>query len=107
MRRYHVRRFFSNAGGNIFAIALFAVIIVIFISGIQDAAQSQRGESLRIARESITRAVISCYVIEGAYPPSYEYLKENYHIRVDESRHTIHYYIFASNIMPNIDVLEN
>lgn len=32
-------------------------------------------------RKAITRACIQCYAIEGRYPPSVEYLEENYGIR--------------------------
>ena len=57
-----------------------------------------------MAQDSIRRAVVSCYAIEGRYPDTYEYLAENYGLTVDEKKYTVHYEIFASNIMPEITV---
>ena len=37
-------------------------------------------------RKAITRACVQCYAIEGRYPPSVEYLEENYGIQIDHER---------------------
>ena len=37
----------------------------------------------------------------------YEYLEEHYGIQVDRERYTVAYDVFASNLMPDITVLEN
>ena len=57
--------------------------------------------------ETLNRAAVACYAIEGAYPPSVEYLEENYRVRIDEERYTVKYELYASNLMPSITVLEN
>ena len=40
------------------------------------------------------------------YPPDYEYLKDNYGIRVDEEKYAVFYSVFASNMMPDVTVIE-
>ena len=85
---------------------LFGVIAVFCISGMQNADQKQKEESLRIAEESIIRGAVSCYAQEGFYPPDYEYLKENYGICVNEEKYAVFYSVFASNMMPDITVVE-
>jgi hypothetical protein len=62
-------------------------------------------EAGRIAAENaVKRAALSCYAVEGAYPPDYKYLEAHYGIKVDSNRYIVHYEIFASNIMPDIAV---
>lgn len=86
--------------------AIFAAITFFCIIGIQAAERKQREEALSIAEESILRGVVSCYALEGFYPPDYNYLKEHYGIRIDEEKYTVFYSAFASNLMPDITVVE-
>ena len=85
---------------------LFAVVTFFAVTGINHAHAKQEAEALRIAEESILRGAVSCYALEGFYPPDYEYLKENYGIRVDEEKYTVFYSVFASNMMPDVTVVE-
>ena len=91
--------------GSRIYIILAILIIPIFINIIHVADTSSSNEAMRLATESIKRATITCYAIEGSYPPSYRYLKENYNISIDENTFAVHYEIFASNIMPEITVI--
>ena len=45
------------------------------------------------------------YAIEGSYPGSIAEIEEKYGIIIDE-RYVVHYSIFASNIMPYMEVIE-
>lgn len=56
-------------------------------------------------RKAIARASVQCYAIEGRYPPSVEYLEENYGVQIDHNKYNVFYDGFASNIMPEITVL--
>ena len=85
---------------------LFVSIAVFCIGGMHSAEEKQKEEALRIAEESVLRGAVSCYALEGFYTPDYEYLKENYGIRVDEEKYTVFYSVFASNMMPDITVVE-
>ena len=57
--------------------------------------------------EALRRATAACYAAEGVYPPDLQYLKDHYGIQVDETRYTVIYDSFASNLMPDITVLES
>lgn len=87
-------------------ILAIGVICGVLIYGIKDAGERSKVEEKHLAEESIRRAVITCYAIEGSYPPSYDYIKENYGLSIDEGKYDVFYSIFASNIMPDITVLE-
>ncbi len=90
----------------ILALAVFAAIVVWVAAGLRQAAASSGREQLYLAEQSIRRAAVSCYAVEGAYPATYEQLQEWSGVRVDEERYVVFYEIFASNIMPDITVVE-
>ncbi len=57
-------------------------------------------------KEAIERACVQCYAIEGSYPPDLEYLNNYYGIVLDYERYYYYYEIFASNVMPVVEVYE-
>lgn len=56
--------------------------------------------------DAIRKAAVQCYALEGSYPPDVAYLKERYGLQVDEERFAVRYEVFASNIMPDVEVHE-
>lgn len=105
-RKNYKKNFVSRFGSYILALAIFAAVLVFVLSGLGDARDSAASESLRLAEQSVRRAAVSCYAIEGRYPDSYEHLKEYYGVNVDESKYTVFYEVFASNLMPSITVVK-
>lgn len=67
----------------------------------------QQAESLKQLDESIRKATMTCYATEGVYPPSIQYLKDNYGIQIDEDRYSVFYEVEGANLMPNITVMRN
>ena len=88
------------------SMVLFVAVVIFSVVGLQSANEKQREEALHLAEESIARGAISCYALEGFYPPDYDYLKEHYGIHVDEEKYSVFYTVFASNMMPDITVVE-
>ena len=88
------------------ALAVFAVLIggcVTLFRGIgtaSDAAQAQ------LVHDAVRRAAVTCYAVEGAYPEGIDYLTEHYGLVYDEEHYFVVYAAFASNIMPDIRVIE-
>ena len=86
-------------------VAIFALMIswVVVLSG---KSSEMTAENSKIAvKEQIGKTIRLCYSIEGIYPPSIEYLKDNYGLIIDE-RYFVHYEIFADNIMPQYEVYD-
>lgn len=104
MRR--MKRRFNLIKEYVFPLCLFFVACGFVFFGLNQAKTAQREEALRVAKESILRGTIRCYALEGTYPDSYEYLKEHYGIQIDETKYTVFYDIFASNLMPDVTVVE-
>ena len=82
--------------GHLLSIVFFIVIFGLFLGGVKSAEANSASEEKRVLEESINKAVVSCYALEGAYPDSIEHLEENYGIM---------YSVFASNLMPEISVV--
>ncbi len=101
-----IKHFFWRNTSVLMSATVFVAVFVVFVVGVNGAAASQQGEALRVAKDSISRAVISYYAINGNYPESYEALKSAYNLRINEEKYAVFYDIFASNIMPDITVIE-
>jgi len=86
----------------LFTLAVMGIILY----GLSQTEASSKAEALRILDDSIRRAVVTCYAIEGRYPESVAYIEEHYNIHIDRDRFIVHYQIFATNIMPDIMVIE-
>ena len=86
---------------------LAAAVIFCFITGLSNLRQSQADEGRRQLENALHRAAVTCYAVEGIYPPNLEYLQEHYGIQINETQYTVMYDAFASNLMPDITVLEN
>jgi len=93
---------FSALAPVLFTLAITVVIIF----GVNQTENSSKSEGLRILEDGIRRAVITCYAVEGYFPDTIGYIEERYGIHVDRTKYVVHYKIFASNIMPDITVLE-
>ena len=92
--------------GYLLSAALFLAVIVIFGYGVFFFSGKAKAEGSETLRKAIAHASVQCYAIEGRYPPSVDYLVENYGIQIDEKRYSVFYDGFASNVMPDITVVE-
>ena len=68
--------------------------------------QDQAAEQAqRLTEESIRRAAVQCYALEGIYPVNLQYLMDHYGIRPDTNRFIIHYRFIGDNLLPEIAVI--
>lgn len=91
--------------GIILSICLI-VISILLIPIISETVIKNADITQQTMENSINKALIHCYAIEGSYPPSIEYLSENYGVYLQEDRYYYHYEFIGSNIRPIIKVLE-
>lgn len=85
-----------------------AVVIVVFCftTALSRVERGQRSEGKVQLEAALRRSAAACYAAEGAYPPNLAYLQEHYGIRFNEEDYTVIYEAVASNLMPDITVLE-
>ena len=85
---------------------VFAGIVVIFVlltGNLNSQTLKRQKESLVNA---INRDIAFCYAIEGKYPESLDYLKENFGLSYDEGAFFVDYRLMAANIYPDVTVIE-
>jgi hypothetical protein len=84
-----------------FIIAAIVALILIWYAA-SSLGDSHSAESEKIGREAIVRATVQCYSLEGRYPPSLEYLEENYGLTLDRKKYVYYYQSIGTNMMPDI-----
>lgn len=85
------------------AILAAAVLAVALFSSFLGGRVSR--EALDLAENSIRRAAVQCYALEGFYPPDLDYLTGRYGVSVDAEKYFVDYQYVAANLMPDITVL--
>jgi len=66
----------------------------------------QHDRETELVRDAVKNAALSCYAAEGAFPVSVDYLCTHYGLAYDKDRYIVAYDAFASNVLPEIRVLE-
>ena len=90
--------------GILLPVAVLAILMC-FLMGVSNLTEGQADEDKRQLEEVLRRSAVACYAAEGVYPPTVDYLTEHYGVQVEEE-YIVFYEIFASNLMPDITVLE-
>lgn len=76
------------------------------MKGMEEFIESSDDTTVQSLEEALRKAAIQCYALEGGYPPSVHYLRDNYGIMLNEKDYFYHYEVMASNIMPDIKVIK-
>lgn len=84
---------------------ILGILLFVAIS-VANLEQGRQAEDLQQLDQALHRTAVACYATEGVYPPDVAYMKEHYGLTYDENRYAVHYDLFASNIMPEINVIE-
>ena len=88
---------------------IFVLAMVLLLSAVLAALPSIRRdvseESREAIRDAVIRAAVECYAVEGAYPESLTHLEEHYGLLINHSDFIIVYDVFASNLLPQVQVL--
>ena len=85
------------------ALIMVAVASLLF-AGIGDFCGSYDDNTVAQVKDAVSSAVAQCYALEGAYPPDLGYLEHNYGLQLNRDKYIYHYELFASNILPDVQV---
>ena len=77
-----------------------------FLTAVSNLSADRKAEGKMQLEDVLRRTAVACYAAEGVYPPDLEYMIEHYGIRFDEKQYRVDYQVIASNLMPDITVLE-
>ena len=85
---------------------LVVLVLLGFTAAVGQMGENSDAEGILRLEDTLRRTAVSCYAAEGCYPPDLEYLQEHYGVQYDEARYVVYYDASASNLMPDITVLE-
>ena len=87
-------------------VALGAAVLMLFSLGLSRLEAGQHLEEKAILEDALRRTAVACYAAEGFYPPDVAYMQEHYGLQLNADRFTVRYVLQASNLMPDITVLD-
>ena len=85
---------------------LLAVPVVAVAAAAGQVSRDMDAQAAAALKDSVVQAAVQCYAVEGAYPESVDYLEQNYGLYINHKRYIVSYSAFASNVMPDVQVLE-
>ena len=86
-------------------LCLTVLVVAGIVWGASKTQEQASVQALKLTEESVRRAAVQCYALEGIYPVNLEYLMDHYGIRPDFNRFIVHYQYIADNLLPVISVL--
>jgi len=92
MSRFQYKKTTHKPSGFLLSVCVFLAVLTLFIQGLSSLSDST--------------SVTYCYTVEGAYPESLDYLKDNYGLTYDEDVFYVDYRVIGSNILPDITIIE-
>ncbi len=95
----------NRAETIVISAVVFVLIFIVFLFAVSKASEGSIHEQRQSLSDAVDRAIIQCYVTEGKYPESFEYLQENYGIIYDEDQFRVDYVIYASNMRPEVTII--
>ncbi len=90
----------------VIVLLLFLVVLFLVLTGIDNTANASRSQQMDAVKRSVENGITLCYSIEGIYPDNLDYLTENYGVNYNKDKYIVHYDCFASNVRPNVAVIE-
>jgi len=84
---------------------LFIICLCFVLTAVGNVETGQKTENDKRVEDTIKKAVVNCYAIEGRYPATLAYVEEHYGLQIDRERYDVFYEVFADNIMPDITVI--
>lgn len=105
MKRFKAKKAKRPLAG-IFSVLLLAVVLLLFVAGLNNIQSSNEAEQAILLEKSVTRSITACYALEGAYPPDIEYLTEHYGLVYDEEQYFIDYQYIGANLRPDVTIIK-
>ncbi len=85
---------------------MLAIVLIITLAGLDSFWEDHSESRPEDIRRAVLDACVQCYALEGSYPPSLEYLEDHYGLILDREKYYFYYEVFASNVMPTVEVFK-
>ncbi|MBO2515888.1 MAG: hypothetical protein CW338_01240 [Clostridiales bacterium] len=73
------------------AVIVAVILVAAGVMLIDSIASRQDMQEKQLVEEALRKAVLTCYAIEGQYPPSIDYLRVNYGLSYNEDKYVVEY----------------
>ncbi|MEA5047573.1 MAG: hypothetical protein VB034_03085 [Eubacteriales bacterium] len=95
----------SSPNKGLFAAgAVFLLLVLLFVFSFVSASRQSAARETEVLDGALRRAIVTCYAVEGKYPPSLDYICRNYGVSVDKTQYSVYYDVFAANVMPTLRI---
>ena len=88
------------------SILMVLAMVLFFVACVSRLESGREEQGRQQLEEAVRRTVVTCYAVDGFYPPNVQYMQDHYALQYDSRKYTIRYEAIASNLMPEITVLE-
>lgn len=95
----------SKFSGIHFSVLLFVVLFVYFLYMLGNISKDTVDRQQQSLETALNRSIVSCYCVEGTYPPSLDYIVEHYGLMYDTDTFAVDYIAIGSNIYPDVTVM--
>jgi hypothetical protein len=103
--RFETSKRSSFVRNFLISVIVFIVIFYIFQQAVGSVSTRTMTEEKAILEEALTRSITHCYAIEGRYPESLDYLKDNYGLVYNDDLFFVDYQPLGSDLMPDITII--
>lgn len=93
-------------GALLLSAVLFLGVFALFSGGVSVFSRQTRARQRQALEDALYRSILTCYALEGHYPQSLDYIRENYHLTYNEELFFVDYRVLGENILPDVTILE-
>lgn len=87
-------------------LVLLIIIMIAFSFFTNTITNSNKSGNYTVLENALDRSITQCYALEGSYPPSLNYLVENYGLTYNSEHFFIDYQYIGSNLRPDVTIIE-
>ncbi len=91
--------------GMAITLATFLALLILLLLGLTQIDHRSASEQAASLKTAVLRAAMTCYAVEGRYPPDAAYLTQYYGLTYNTDRYIVSIHSFADNLLPDIMVL--
>ena len=99
------KKLIQRIPGITWSVLLFLIVITIFLFAVGNISKDTADRQETALTSALNRAIVNCYCVEGTYPPSLQYIKDNYGLIYDEDMFFVDYRALGSNILPDVSIV--
>lgn len=105
-QKYFIKQKSRPLWQKLMPLAVTAAVLCAFYLSVASLSSTAGTEQKRNLEAALRRGIMQCYALEGRYPPSLQYLLDNYPIYYNKDAFFVDYQTIGENIYPTVSVLE-